>query len=265
MIDSSPLVFLERPLGGVARLILNNPGTLNAMDPAMGEAFLGLIDELAVDDSVRVLILTGAGRAFSAGGNLKMLENNTQTATHEVAAMMETFYRRYLQIRELPFPTIAAINGFAVGAGLCIAMGCDIRLAARSAKMGVNFTKLGLGPGMGTTWSLPRLVGRSAALELILSGRLVAAEEAANIGLVNRVCDDDSLAEEALALAVEIAANAPIAVRLAKRLVYQNETASLEEALAREASAQAMTFATEDALIGVQAVRSKSQAAFQNR
>ena len=265
MPESSLLVLKDTPAVGVVRLTLNNPATLNAMDEALGSAFLSQLDELARDDSIRALIVTGAGRAFSAGGNLAMLENHTQVATHEVAGTMETFYRRYLQIRAMPFPTIAAINGFAVGAGLCIAMGCDIRLAGGSAKMGVNFTKLGIGPGMATTWSLPRLVGRPIALELILTGRLIAAEEAARLGLVNRVCADDKLAAAALELAAEIAANAPIAVRLAKRLIYQNETASLDEALAREAAVQAMTFATEDARIGVRAVRSKTTAEFKNR
>lgn len=261
----SDLVLLERMASGIVRLTFNRPDSLNAMDEQMGDAFLTLLDELRGDDNVRALIVTGAGRAFSAGGNLQMLEDHTRTPPHLIAEMMEGFYRRYLKIREAPFPTIAAINGFAVGAGLCIAMACDLRIASQDARMAVNFTKLGFGPGMGTTWSLPRLIGRSAALDLILTGRTIEADEALNLGLVNQVVAGERLLETAQNRALQIAENAPIAVRIAKKLVYENESASLDEALAREATGQAMTFGTQDALSGVQAVRSKKKAEFTNR
>ncbi len=202
------LVQIERRADGVALLTLNDPERLNAMTEAMGGAIQGAIAKLKDDAGVRVVVLTGAGRAFSAGGDLDMLVRMTQAgnadrggptrAAHR--AFMGRFYRMYLSVRDLAVPTIAALNGPAIGAGLCVALACDLRIAAREAKLGLNFTRLGIHPGMAATWTLPRIVGSAHAAELIYTGRILDGDEAARIGLANRaVPRAETLADRARA------------------------------------------------------------------
>ena len=167
---TSPLLRVERQ-GAVAVLTFSDPDRLNAMTEAMGHALRDTVAELRDDPALRAAVLTGAGRAFSAGGDLAMIESKGKAASaspggavrEENRAFMERFYKLYLSVRELPFPTVAAINGPAIGAGLCVALGCDIRIAAREAKLGLNFARLGIHPGMGATWTLPRPVKSSSA------------------------------------------------------------------------------------------------------
>ncbi|MEZ4291817.1 MAG: enoyl-CoA hydratase/isomerase family protein [Myxococcota bacterium] len=151
--------------GGVVTLHFADPDRLNAMTREMGEAFRDRIAGLAADDSIRALVLTGEGRAFSAGGDLDMLQAKADqgaaapgVAWRAIRDEMASFYRLFLSLRDLACPTIAAINGHAIGAGLCVALGCDLRFVAREARLGLNFTRLGVHPGMAATWNLPRLV-----------------------------------------------------------------------------------------------------------
>jgi enoyl-CoA hydratase len=260
------------PQDAIVTLHFNDPDRLNAMTAAMGEAFRERIGALAQDESVRAVILTGAGRAFSAGGDLDMLQAKADlgTASPGVAWRgirddMSTFYRLFLTVRDLPCPTIAAINGHAIGAGFCVALGCDFRYIATGSKLGLNFTRIGVHPGMGATWTLPRLVGPAVAAELLYTSRTIDAEEAFRIGLANRVLDREEILAAAHETAREIAANAPLAVRATKRALRRSETASIEDQLQFEASEQARNFESADAQEGIAAVREKRSPRFSGR
>lgn len=258
--------------GDVVTLHFNDPDRLNAMTREMGEAFRERVGVLAQDDSLRAVVLTGEGRAFSAGGDLDMLKlqadrgaANPGTAWREIRDEMSTFYRLFLSIRDIPCPTIAAINGHAIGAGFCVALGCDFRYVAAEAKLGLNFTRIGVHPGMGATWSLPRLVGPALAAELLYTSRMIEGAEAGRIGLANRVLPRNEVLTSAQATAAEIAGNAPRAVRAVKRALRRTENASIEDQLQFEASEQAKNFESADAHEGIAAVREKRAPAFTGR
>ena len=265
---SNALIQVERD-GDVAVVTFNDPDRLNAMTEPMGRAFAEQSRRLADDPTLRAVVLTGAGRAFSAGGDLDWIEaraNAAQTdpgtARTAVRDSMRGFYELFLSVRELPCPSIAALNGHAIGAGLCVALACDMRLASREAKLGLNFSLLGLHPGMGATWTLPRLVGPAHAAELLYSGRSLDGEEAARIGLVNRAIEPDAVLPEARDLAASIARAAPIANRGIKRALAQSAGATLPEQLDFEASEQAVCFESNDAREGLAAVRERRSPRF---
>jgi len=248
----------------IVTLHFNDPDRLNAMTRAMGEAFCQRIGDLARDESIRALILTGEGRAFSAGGDLDMLQAQADRGAADpgiawrgIRDDMSTFYRLFLSIRDMPCPTLAAINGHAIGAGFCVALGCDFRYVAAKAKLGLNFTRIGVHPGMGATWTLPRLVGPALASELLFTSRTIDGEEAGRIGLANRVLPGDEVLAAATSAAREIAQNAPLAVRAVKRALRRTESASIEDQLQFEASEQARNFESADAQEGIAAVREK--------
>lgn len=248
----------------IVTLSFNDPDRLNAMTRAMGEAFRERIGELAQDESIRALIVTGEGRAFSAGGDLDMLQQQADRgaaapgiAWRGIRDDMSSFYRLFLSVRDIPCPTIAAINGHAIGAGFCIALGCDFRYVAAEAKLGLNFTRIGVHPGMGVTWTLPRLVGPALASELLFTSRTITGNEAGPIGLANRVLPREEVLSAAISTAREIAQNAPLAVRATKRALRRSETASIEDQLQFEASEQARNFESADAHEGIAAVREK--------
>jgi len=256
----------------IVTLHFNDPDRLNAMTTAMGEAFRERLGVLALDESVRAVVLTGEGRAFSAGGDLDMLQSQADrgaaapgVAWRSIRDEMSTFYRLFLTVRDLPCPTIAAINGHAVGAGFCVALGCDFRYVAEGAKLGLNFTRIGVHPGMGATWTLPRLVGPALAAELLYTSRMIDGEEAGRIGLANRVLPRDEVLSAARATAEEIAGNAPMAVRAVKQALRRSETASIEDQLQFEASEQARNFESADAQEGIAAVREKRAPRFSGR
>jgi enoyl-CoA hydratase len=258
--------------GDVVTLTFNQPDRLNAMTQAMGEAFADQIGLLRDDDGIRAVILTGAGRAFSAGGDLGMITDKAVEgrsapgiARRAIRDSMRSFYKLFLSIRDLPCPTIAAINGTAIGAGFCVALGCDIRIVADSAKLGLNFTKLGLHPGMAATWTLPRLVGPGLAAELLFSSRLVDGNEAARIGLVNRALAANEVVSASQSLAEDIARCAPLANRAVKRALDRSLDATLEDQLSFEASEQAINFEGEDVHEGIAAVRERRDPKFSGR
>lgn len=260
---------LESREGDVVTLTLNDPERRNAMGEAMGRAFAARCERLERDERVRALILAGAGRAFSAGGDFDMLErlsDRAQTVPHgaspEVRDSMRGFYGLFLSIRRLPCPTIAALHGHALGAGLGVALACDIRLAAREAKLGLNFVRVGLHPGMGATWTLPRLVGPSLAAELLFTGRLIDGDEAARIGLASRALPAAEVPGAARALAAEIAASAPLAVRGARRSLRESPSNDLDAQLELEASEQALCYASGDFREGLAAAREGRAPAF---
>ena len=255
--------------GPIVTIHFSDPDRLNAMTRAMGEAFREVVGNLALDDSIRAVVVTGDGRAFSAGGDLDMLREQAErgaaapgTAWRGIRDDMSAFYRLFLSIRDIPCPTIAAINGHAIGAGFCVALGCDFRYVATEAKLGLNFTKIGVHPGMGATWTLPRLVGPALASELLFTSRTIGGEEAARIGLANRALPSNDVLSAATVAAAEIAANAPLAVRATKRALRRSENASIEDQLQFEASEQARNFESADAREGIAAVREKRSPEF---
>ena len=256
---------LDRPARGVARLTLDNPEMRNAMSEEMTSSWVRAIDDLAADRSVRAVLVTGAGSAFCSGGNTSWISSEPDATVDHLRERMMPFYRAWLSIRRLEVPTIAAVNGHAIGAGLCLALACDLRFAASGAKLGVPFVKLGMHAGMAGSYLLPNVVGEAHARDLLLTGRVVEAEEALRIGLVSRVIGSEDFADETLAIAADVATNAPIPTRLTKLALADGGHADFESALQWEALAQPVTLATADLLEGIAASREKRPPVFQGR
>lgn len=257
-------VLIERD-GGVVTLTMNRPDIRNAMDPELTEAFSAAVDDLRADASVRAVIVTGAGRAFSAGGDLSWIEPGPGADVVAIRAKMRAFYPKFLKVRDLDVPVIAAINGSAVGAGLCLAMACDIRIASVDAKLSAPFTKLGMHPGMAATYLLTRLVGTARASELLFTGDAVSAEGAERIGLVNRVVTAEQVLPVAMEIAKKIAATAPVPTGMTKRAIYLSERSDMDAMLQYEALAQPITMATQDLLEGLASFREKRPPEFTGR
>jgi len=261
---TEPLVVLERD-ADVAIVTFNDPKRRNAMTEAMGRAIAEQMSALAGDPTLRAVVLTGAGRAFSAGGDLAMIENMARQGSsnpgdetrREISGFMRRFYDLYLSVRDLPCPTIAALNGAAIGAGLCIALACDTRIAARDAKLGLNFTRLGIHPGMGASWTLPRIVGPAHAAEILFTGRILDGAEAERIGLVNRAVDGGAVLPEAMEMARAMALSAPIAVRGVKRALARSLDSDLAGQLDFEAHQQSLCCESADLGEGLAASREK--------
>lgn len=249
----------------IATITFNRPNKRNPLTREMGERLVEAIDKISANDDVRVVIFTGAGKAFSAGGDLDLLLENTKKTHQENKSYMNRFYRLYLNILKIEVPTIAMINGAAIGAGLCIALACDMRIASRKARMGVNFVKIGLHPGMGGTYNLPRIVGVERAFDLFCTGRIIDGKEAEAIGLVGRAVAAERLSEVTYALANDIASSAPIAVKQVKRGIYHGASTNLEDALDYEADSQATCFSTKDVVEGINAVKEKRPPKFKGK
>jgi len=248
----------------VAIITLNNPSKLNALTEPMGDALIKQVEEVKAMPDVRAAIITGAGKAFSAGGDLEWLLARHRDTPENNIKIMQEFYKKFLVLRSLPVPVIAAINGPAVGAGLCLAMGgADIRVASNNARMGVTFTKLGLHPGMAATHFLPTLVGPQIAADLLLTGRLVSAEEALTLGLVARL--GDSAVTVAKQLAMDICLSGPVAVRTLVKTLRDKQNMGLEEAYRVEATAQSICYPTKDLAEGVKALQEKRSPVFENK
>jgi enoyl-CoA hydratase len=252
---------VERPAPGVARLVLDNPDQRNAMSEEMTRSWVSAIEQLAADRSVRVVVVTGEGTAFCSGGNTGWIASEPDAGVDHLRTRMMAFYRAWLSIRSLEVPTIAAVNGHAIGAGLCLALACDIRYAAEGAKLGAPFVKLGMNPGMAATHLLPHVVGEAHARELLLTGRTVEAEEARQLGLVSRVFERDSFDDEVARIASGIAATAPIPSRYTK-VALRDGHRDFESCVQWEALAQPVTLATADLQEGIAAAREKRAPVF---
>jgi len=253
---------LERPSEGVALLVLDNPDMRNAMSDEMTASWVAAIDELVADVSVRAVVVTGEGAAFCSGGNTSWIASEPDASVDHLRTRMLAFYRAWLSIRRLEVPTIAAINGAAIGAGLCLALACDLRFAATGAKMGLPFVKLGMHPGMAGTYLLPHVVGEAAAKDLLLTGRIVEGQEAQALGLVSRVMERETFLAEALEVAAGIAATAPIASKLTKLALADGGHQDVEACLQWEAMAQPITLATADLQEGIRAAQEKRPPVF---
>jgi enoyl-CoA hydratase/carnithine racemase len=256
---------VERRDGGITVLTLALPERRNAMTAELTAAWDAAMRDLRRDGQTRCVVVTGEGSAFCAGGDLGWIAESPDLRVDDLRARMLPFYRTWLAIRDLEVPTIAAVNGPAVGAGLCLALACDLRYAAVGARLSAPFTALGLHAGMAASWLLPEAVGMVRARELLLTGRVVEATEAAAIGLVNGVLPAETLLDDVLATARTIAAGAPVAVRLTKAGLARGGFGSLEDALAWEAVAQPVTMATEDLREGIAAARERRAPRFTGR
>ena len=259
-----PLRTDRRP-DGVVLLTLDVPNRRNAMTDELTAAWAGAIPALAADPEVRCVVVTGAGGAFSAGGDLSWLEEGGGLDVATLRDRMLAFYRSWLAVRELEVPTIAALNGAAVGAGLALALPCDLRYSVPDARLSVPFTSLGMHAGMATTWSLAEVAGLAVARELLLTGRTVTGAEAVGLGLVNRTFPAETFARDVLAVAATVATRAPLATRLTKLALAAGGHASFEAALAWESLAQPVTMATEDLREGVRARQERRQPRFTGR
>ena len=248
---------------GVGTIALNRPDRLNAFAGRMREEIATAVDAMARADDVRVVVITGVGRAFCAGADVGYMEGLIERRDEAaLTALVEAGRAVVTTIRATPKPVIAAVNGPAAGGGANLALACDLRIASDRASIGQTFNRIGLHPDWGGTYFLPRLVGPSRALELMFTGRMVEAEEALRIGLFDRVVPHEALPAETASLASSLAAKPPKALALAKRAVYASGDRTLEETLDTELDHQLQCFATEDAQEGMRAFLEKRSPVF---
>ena len=246
----------------VVLLTLDRPEALNAISPALLEAFSAALAEVEADASVRALVITGAGRAFVAGADISVMTTMTPL---EAEAFSRNAHAIFERLEALPIPTIAAVNGFALGGGCELALACDWIYASSKARLGQPETKLGLIPGFGGTSRLVRRVGLAHAKELVMVGEPIKAEEAARIGLVNRVYPPEELMESALDTGEAIASRGPIAIRAAKQVMQQGQDADVRTAHVLEQQAFGLVFASDDRVEGTTAFVEKRAPAFKGR
>ena len=234
---------IEEAREGVYLLTINKPASLNALDTAVLGELAAVVEDLRTNESVKVLVLTGEGRAFVAGADISEMVSKNPIDGLEFGRLGASVFRA---IEQLPFPVIAAVNGFALGGGWELAMACDIRLASAKAKFGQPETGLGIIPGFSGTQRLPRLVGPAKAKELIYTGEIIKADEALRIGLVNGVTEPEALIDEALAMAEKIALQPRQAVALAKKAIDAGMQTDIDTAIGIENNLFALCFSTEE-------------------
>jgi enoyl-CoA hydratase/carnithine racemase len=247
--------------GGVALVTLNHP-PVNALTPELLAELAGTFDSLAMDDAVKILVLTGAGRFFAAGADIRVLASIPSSVEGEaMASHGQTLLNK---IEALEKPVIAAINGACLGGGLELAMCCHIRLAAEGARLGLPEINLGIMPGFGGTQRLPRLIGQSKAMELILTGEPISARDALNLGLVSQVVPADDLLRQAQGLAHKISAKSQVALRACLHAIRRGSELDLSEGLDLEAKLFGKLCDTEDRKEGTAAFLEKRQPRFKN-
>jgi enoyl-CoA hydratase/carnithine racemase len=258
---------LSRSREGILLAALDRPRRLNAITFVMFDELARLCREVAGDDSVRVLVVSGEGRGFCAGLDLEEAATLSSMSSMEFLEGQEGWAASIASFRRLPKPVIAAVNGPAAGAGFALSLAADIRLAAPEAKFNAAFVRIGLSGGdVGTSWMLPRIVGLGRAAEILLTGRLLDAEYCERIGLVNAIHPAEELRERAFDLAEEIIANSPIGMRLTKQVLQTNVDApSLEAAIELENRNQLIAAESEDFVEALSAFREKRSPEFKNR
>jgi 2-(1,2-epoxy-1,2-dihydrophenyl)acetyl-CoA isomerase len=251
--------------GAATWITLERPDALNALDGPVKEALVGALSEAAEDPGVRAVALTGSGRAFCVGQDLRELEDGYREGrAADFAAALEGHYVPICRLlAEMPKPTVAVVNGVAAGAGVSLALACDLRLSSSTARWRLAFSGIGLVPDAGSTWHLPRLVGLSRAMEMALLGDWVDADQALAFGLVNRVWPAEDLQREAEAAVAALAAGPTLALGSAKALFRDHLGTDLAGALAGETEAQVAAGQTKDHLEGVTAFLDKRPPNFQ--
>jgi len=247
----------------VAQITINRPENRNSMDKETMPAFLDVIDSVKDNRDLRCLIITGSGKSFCAGADFRNSPvGDPDAQPHERSLGI---YEPFLRIQEIRVPTIAAMNGHAIGGGFGLALICDLRIANRNSKYGANFARLGLHTGMSVSYMLPRLIGLPLANELLFTGRLINGERAAEIGLANYVLDGEDVLKKAWELAREIAYCAPVAVRMIKKSVQIGLDWDPRGAAELEAHCQSRSMETEDAREGITALLEKREPVFKGR
>jgi enoyl-CoA hydratase/carnithine racemase len=260
-------LILTEKRGHIAILTLNRPDAMNALGaPGDGDQVAAACAAINADRDIRAVVLTGAGRAFSAGGDVKAMKAREGAFAGNGVELRDGYrnniHRVVRSIYGLEVPSIAAVNGPAIGLGCDVACMTDIRIAAEGARFGVTFLKLGLIPGDGGAWLLPRTIGMSRASELLFTGDVVDAATAEKWGLVSKVVPAESLLDEAIVLAERIAQQPPHALRLAKSLLKHGQTTSYDTLMEMSAAAQAISHLTDDHMEGVEALLEKRPAVF---
>ena len=247
----------------IAIITLNRPERLNAVNTQMMQELLSALDDVDEDDEIRVLVLTGAGRGFCSGDDVRRMAGGTEIGTGTDRGPAEIQQRNYREGRAIPKlqkmqkPTIAMVNGAAVGAGFELALACDLRVGSENARFMNAYVRRGLTPGWGGTWLYPRVMGLGKALEYLFTGDFMEAKEAERLGVLNRLVPADELEKETMALARKIANGPPIAMMLTKLQVYKGLGMDLETALQMAAACETITLSSEDHREGVTAFREK--------
>ncbi|MCJ7470183.1 enoyl-CoA hydratase-related protein [Candidatus Bathyarchaeota archaeon] len=248
---------------GIATITLNRPEALNAFSKEVVEEILQALEDIRRDENVRVVVLTGAGeKAFSAGADIKAMIGINPLKARELSLMGEKLCASFENLEK---PVIAALNGYALGGGMEVAMSCDIRIAAENVRMGQTEINIGLIPGWGGTQRLTRLVGRGKAKELVFTGRMIDARTAEQLGIVNMVVAADKFRETVRQFALELAAKAPVALKVAKALIEKGADISLDSALALEREGFGVVASTEDLQEGVKAFTEKRKPTFKGK
>lgn len=256
-------ITLEQPEQGVRLLTVNRPKSLNALNAETLDEIAAAIAEVAADSAARVLLVTGAGeKAFVAGADISQMQSFDSARAQ---AFSERGNRTFRALEMLPIPAIALVNGYALGGGCELAMACDWIIASERAQFGQPEVNLGVVAGFGGTQRLPRLVGRNLAMELLVTGRMVKADEALRIGLANQVVPAAELREKGLEVARTVAQKGPVAVRLTKQIVQRGQDMDLANACQQEAFAFGLCCATEDQKEGMRAFLEKRPAKFTGR
>lgn len=256
-------VLLESRDGSVVTLAMNRPERLNALDNHLAIALNETLNKIAIDSTVHVVVLTGAGRGFCAGGDLAVIGKGRAASNDtELAPILRSGMQAVLKIRTMPQPVIAAVNGPAAGAGMNLALAADIRVAVEEAVFGQNFAKVGLFPDYGGTYFLPQLVGPSKAAELFYTGEMIDAETALELGIVNHVFPGDRFHAEVQSLAAKIAAGPQMAIRAVKNAIFARERDALVEALEAEVEHQLKCFHSLDCMEGIRAFLEKRPPSF---
>ncbi len=254
-------LLVERAASGVVTLTLNRPRVKNAIPASMWESLRAIFQEVSQRESDRVLVITGAGGAFCAGAEL----GPGMGTDHHPLTAMKSVNEAALALHDVPKPTIAKVDGIAVGAGMNLALGCDLIVAGESARFSQIFARRGLSLDFGGSWLLPRLIGLHRAKELALFGDIVSAAEAERLGVVNRVVPDDQLDAFVTDWANRLAQGPPIALRMTKRMLNNAFSSSLAEALDWEALSQTVNFGSADTVEGVAAFVQKRPPVFRGR
>ena len=257
-------VLQESRHGSVTTLVMNRPDRLNALNNELTTALNEALVRVASDSSIHVAVLTGAGRAFCAGGDLGAIGKGRERGdSTELAPILRSGMQAVLNLRTMPQPVIAAVNGPAAGAGMNLALACDIRLAVDGAVFGQNFARVGLFPDYGGTYFLPQLVGPSVAAEMFYLGEMIDAQSAHRLGILNHLFPADQFESAVAAFAKKIADGPQLAIRAVKQAIFGREKDALMEALEREVQAQLKCFHSHDCLEGIRAFMEKRQPKFQ--
>ncbi len=256
-------VLLQSREGSIVTLTMNRPDRLNALDNHLSTALNEALTRIAADHSVHVVILTGAGRAFCAGGDLAVIGKGRAAGDDtELAPILRSGMQAVLKMRTMPQPVIAAVNGPAAGAGMNLALAADIRVAVEEAVFGQNFAKVGLYPDYGGTYFLPQLIGPAKAAELFYTGDMIDAKTALRLGILNHVFAVDRFDAEVQSLAAKIATGAQVAIRAVKQSIFARDQEPLTEALEREVEHQLKCFHSHDCMEGIRAFLEKRPPSF---